>query len=63
MNKLVDSGTSARVGEERRENLDYITDLLGELQRMAERQGYRKLSRMLAISHAEAQRESDRTRT
>lgn len=63
MNKLPNNGISGRVGEERRENLEYLADLLGELQRMAERQGYRKLSRMLAISHAEAQRESDRNRT
>ncbi len=57
MDDLRDSGCSGQIDHERREHLEYLADLLGELQRMAEREGCRKLSRMLAISHAEAVRE------
>jgi len=60
MEALQDSGHSGRSGSEKRDQLEYLADLLGELQRMAEREGCRKLSRMLAISHAEARRETDR---
>ncbi|CAA2138494.1 hypothetical protein [Hyphomicrobium sp. ghe19] len=60
MEALQDSGHFGRQGGERREHLEYLADLLGELQLMAEREGCRKLSRMLAISHAEARRETDR---
>jgi hypothetical protein len=58
MDDLRDNGCSSHLGGERREHLEYLADLLGELQRMAEREGCRKLSRMLAISHAEAVREA-----
>ncbi len=44
--------------DDRRERLEYLADLLGQLQQMADQHGCRKLSRMLAISHAEAQRET-----
>ncbi|RUP09284.1 MAG: nodulation protein NolW [Hyphomicrobium sp.] len=57
---MQNSEFSDRNGGERREHLEYLADLLGELQRMAEREGCRKLSRMLAISHAEARRETHR---
>jgi hypothetical protein len=57
---LQDSGQFGRPGGERRDHLEYLADLLGELQLMAEREGCRKLSRLLAISHAEARRETDR---
>ncbi|SFV28330.1 hypothetical protein [Hyphomicrobium facile] len=60
MEALQDSGHFGRSGGEKREHLEYLADLLGELQLMAEREGCRKLSRMLAISHAEARRETDR---
>ncbi len=60
MGDLHESKLSARAGSERREHLEYLADLLGELQRLAEREGCRKLSRMLAISHAEAMRETHR---
>ena len=60
MDELRKSSVSNRPDEERREHLEYIADLLRELQRMADRQGCHKLSRMLAISHAEAERESHR---
>ena len=60
MNDLHKNAISGQAGEGRREQLEYLADLLGELQQMAEREGYRKLSRMLAISHAEAQRETQR---
>jgi hypothetical protein len=42
------------------DHLEYLADLLGELQNMAHREGYRKLSRLLAISYAEAMREAQR---
>lgn len=60
MDDLHTSSVSGRPDEERREHLEYLADLLDQLQRMAEREGCRKLSRMLAISHAEAQRELHR---
>jgi hypothetical protein len=60
MDDLHDSGCSGQTGGERREQLEYLADLLNELQRMAEREGCHKLSRMLAISHAEAVREAHR---
>ena len=60
MEALQDSGHFGRPGGEKREHLEYLADLLGELQLMAEREGCRKLSRLLAISHAEARRETDR---
>ncbi len=41
-------------------HLEYLADLLGELQNMAHKEGYRKLSRLLAISYAEAMREAQR---
>jgi len=58
--ELQDSGCSGPDGGQKREHLEYLADLLGELQRMAEREGCRKLSRLLAISHAEARRETGR---
>jgi hypothetical protein len=58
MDDLHDSGCSGHPSGERREHLEYLADLLGQLQRMAEKEGCRKLSRMLAISHAEAVREA-----
>ena len=58
MDDLHDSGCSNHPGGERREHLEYLADLLGQLQRMAEEEGCRRLSRMLAISHAEAMREA-----
>jgi hypothetical protein len=60
MDDLHDSGCSGHLGGERRDHLEYLADLLSELQQMAEREGYHKLSRMLAISHAEAVREAHR---
>ncbi len=63
MDDLHNSGFSGRAGGERRDHLEYLADLLGELQQMAEREGCHKLSRMLAISHAEAQRETHRRGT
>ncbi|MBS0239875.1 MAG: hypothetical protein JSR89_15765 [Proteobacteria bacterium] len=60
MEALRHSGPCGQSGREKRDQLEYLADLLGELQRMAEREGCRKLSRMLAISHAEARRETDR---
>ncbi len=52
------TGISGRKGEEQGTHLEYLADLLGELQRIA--QGCHRLSRMLAISHAEAQCETHR---
>ena len=49
-----------QAGGSRQEHLEYLADMLSELQRMAERAGCRRLSRMLAISWAEAKRETDR---
>ena len=46
--------------EGQQDHLEYLADLLGELQQMAQREGYRKLSRLLAISYAEAMREAQR---
>lgn len=63
MGDLRNSSISSRPDEEWREHLEYIADLLRELQRMAEREGCHKLSRMLAISHAEAEREVQRRAT
>jgi hypothetical protein len=60
MDDFHESGVSHFAEDEGREHLEYLADLLGELQRMAEREGFRKLSRMLAISHAEAKRETVR---
>jgi hypothetical protein len=60
MDDFHESGVSGRGTEEGREHLEYLADLLGELQRLAEREGFRKLSRMLAISYAEAKRETVR---
>lgn len=60
MNDMHKSGITAGKGEERRAHLEYLADLLGELQRIAEREGCHRLSRMLAISYAEAQRETHR---
>jgi hypothetical protein len=60
MDDLHDSECFGHPGGERREHLEYLADLLSELQRMAEREGCPKLSRMLAISHAEAVREAHR---
>ncbi len=60
MGNLRDSRISGQTRGEQREHLEYLTDLLSELQRMAEREGCHKLSRMLAISYAEAKRETDR---
>jgi hypothetical protein len=60
MEALQDSADSGRTGGEKRDHLEYLADLLGELQLMAEREGCRKLSRMLAISYAEARRETHR---
>lgn len=45
---------SGASGDDQRERLEYLADLLRELKLMADQQGCRKLSRMLAISHAEA---------
>ena len=58
MDDLHDSGCSGHPSGKRREHLEYLADLLGQLQRMAEKEGRRKLSCMLAISHAEAVREA-----
>ena len=63
MNDVQGGGRSGAGGGEEYGNLEYLADLLGELQQMAEREGCRKLSRMLAISHAEAQRETSRRGT
>ncbi len=60
MDDLHDSGYPGQLGGERRDHLEYLADLLSELQRMAEQEGCHKLSRMLAISHAEAVREAHR---
>jgi hypothetical protein len=60
MDDLSDTECAGRPGEDGREHLAYLADLLGELQRMAEREGCRRLSRMLAISHSEAVRETHR---
>jgi len=60
MDDLDKGGASGGAGGVRRDNLEYLADLLGELQQMAEREGCRTLSRLLAISHAEAQRETRR---
>jgi hypothetical protein len=61
MTDLSKGGSAGNKHGERRERLEYLADMLDELQQMAERAGCRKLSRMLAISHAEARRETRRT--
>ena len=58
MNKSDETSFSGQTCDGRREHLEYLADLIGELQGMAEREGCRKLARMLAISRAEAQRET-----
>ncbi len=60
MDSLHKSGISDQLEGERQAHLEYLADLLGELQRMAEREGCRKLSHLLAISYAEAVRETHR---
>lgn len=60
MDDLKDTECAGRPEEDGQEHLAYLADLLGELQRMAEREGCRRLSRMLAISYSEAIRETHR---
>jgi hypothetical protein len=43
---------------ERRERLEYLADLLGELQALAEREACGKLPHLIALSRAEAIEES-----
>jgi hypothetical protein len=40
------------------EQLDYMADMIGELQHMAERSGYGILAGILRVAHAEARRQS-----
>lgn len=58
MNDVCNIDCPAGPGDQRRERLEYLADLLGELQQIAEREGCRRLARLLAISYAEAMRES-----
>jgi hypothetical protein len=60
MDQLRDTERPGQTGDERQDRLEYLADLLGELQQMAEREGCRRLSRMLALSYAEAIRETFR---
>jgi hypothetical protein len=43
---------------ERRERLEYLADLLNELQLLAEREGCQKLPTLLALSRVEALKEA-----
>ncbi len=48
----------AQAVSERRERLEYLADLLKELQLLAEREGCQKLPNLLALSRIEAINES-----
>ena len=44
------------------ETLSYVTDIIEELKRMAEKSGYRRLGMILAAALAEARLQSDETK-
>jgi hypothetical protein len=50
------------LASERRERLEYLADLLSELQVLAEREGCEKLTALIEVSRAEAVEESLRSR-
>ena len=53
-----ESDRSQSLASERRERLEYLADLLSELQVLAEREGCEKLADLIALSRAEALEES-----
>jgi hypothetical protein len=55
---LRNEGPSQSFVGERRERLEYLADLLGELQALAEREACGKLPHLIALSRAEAIEES-----
>jgi hypothetical protein len=55
---LRESDRSQWLASERRERLEYLADLLSELEVLAKREGCRKLSGLIALSRAEALEES-----
>jgi hypothetical protein len=55
---LRESDRSQSLASERRERLEYLADLLSELEVLAKREGCRKLSGLIALSRAEALEES-----
>jgi hypothetical protein len=55
---LRESDRSQPLDSERRERLEYLADLLSELQVLAEREGCEKLADLISLSRAEALEES-----
>ena len=55
---LRESDRSQSLASERRERLEYLADLLSELEVLAEREGCQKLSGLIALSRAKALEES-----
>jgi len=55
---LRESDRSQSWASERRERLEYLADLLSELQALAEREGCEKLADLISLSRAEALEES-----
>ena len=55
---LRESDRSQSLASERRERLEYLADLLSELQVLAEREGCEKLADLISLSRAEALEES-----
>lgn len=55
---LPEAETDLHLDAERRERLEYLADLLSELQALAEREGCAKLPNLIAQSRAEAIAES-----
>jgi hypothetical protein len=53
-----ESDRSQSLASERRERLEYLADLLSELQVLAEREGCEKLADLISLSRAEALEES-----
>jgi hypothetical protein len=56
--KAEDDPTTVMVTGGRRDRLMYMADLLRELEAMAKREGCATLSGLLALSHAEADRQA-----
>jgi hypothetical protein len=53
----------ALAASERRERLEYLADLLSELQLLAEREGCEKLPSLIAVSRIEAIKEAHSNRS
>lgn len=60
--QVIDGGQADKSGETGRFELDYIADMIGELQQMAERGRHDVLSGLLQLAHQEATRRETTTR-